>query len=770
MRFSGRQRFLPGRLLLALLLLPMLAFLGSARQDAGASPSTTFTVNSTGDTSDANAGDGICDDGAGSCTLRAAIEEANATPGSDTIDFNIPVAGPHTIQPASPLPAIAAPIVLDATTQPGFAGSPIIELSGLTAGNGADGLVISGGSSVVQGLVVNRFSGSGIVLRTNDSNTVRGNFIGTNIDGTLRRANSGDGIRVESSNNSIGGTSAADRNIINGNDTSGDSAGVDIASGAAGNLVQGNYIGINAAGTAALGNYCGVDISGPNNSIGGSVAGARNIISGNTVGVFGNGSGNRIQGNFVGTDPSGRAPLANTQGINIGGQDNIVGGPGAGEGNLISGNTMNVAIAGANNAVQGNLIGTDVTGIACLANGGGSGVSVGAPASDNRIGGTVAGARNVISCIPAPGVSIYGVDTVRNVVQGNFIGTDVTGSVALGDNVGVQIGNGATNNTVGGTTPAAANVISGSTYGVYIASSAGPDSTDNLVEGNFIGTNSTGTAAIANRVGVVIENVSRNTIGGTTAAAANIISGNLQAGVNISGASAISNVVDGNFIGTQANGTSNLGNGSHGVLVESGANANTIGNATGGAGNRIAFNGGDGVRVDGAAGVTIENPLRGNSVYSNGGKGIENINGGNTELAPPVIDKVGTSVSGHTSPKCYPCTVDLYSDSDGQGRIYHGSTTTNNDATGTWAYAGSATGPNVTATITDYAGNTSEFSAPVPFPPVGGIAEYPQPQAQTSSSSDGVSAPNAFALAGAAGGAALLLVAGGWYARKRWLT
>jgi hypothetical protein len=118
--------------------------------------------------------------------------------------------------------------------------------------------------------------------------------------------------------------------------------------------------------------------------------------------------------------------------------------------------------------------------------------------------------------------------------------------------------------------------------------------------------------------------------------------------------------------------------------------------------------------VDG--GTAMGNTIRGNSMYSNGGKAIEDINGGNSELARPLIDSVG-SASGHAVPKCYPCTVEIFSDDDGEGRIYHGSATTNDVATGTWSYLGSVVGPNITATITDASGNTSEFSAPVPYSP-----------------------------------------------------
>jgi len=150
-----------------------------------------------------------------------------------------------------------------------------------------------------------------------------------------------------------------------------------------------------------------------------------------------------------------------------------------------------------------------------------------------------------------------------------------------------------------------------------------------------------------------------------------------------------------------------------GVIIKTGAQYNTIGGTAAGEGNVIAFNSGDGVRVEGP-GATY-NHISGNSIHTNGGKGIENVNGGNNELAPPIIDSVGGAVSGHTNPKCYPCWVEVFSDSEDEGRVYHGSAATNDDATGTWSYSGSVTGPNITATITNPARHTSEFSPPFAY-------------------------------------------------------
>ena len=205
----------------------------------------TTTVTSTGrniavtNTSDTGPG-----------SLRQAIAESNAdSDDRDTIVFNIPGTGVQTIVPASPLTAIMQPVILDGTTQPGFGTTPVIELNG--NGLAAHGLRIFGGNSIVRGLAINRFGGNGILVDAAGGNVIEGNHIGTNPAGTLAQPNSSGGILVQSANNRIGGLTPAARNVISGN------AGTGIVlanSTATGNVVQGNYIGVNVTGTAAVPN------------------------------------------------------------------------------------------------------------------------------------------------------------------------------------------------------------------------------------------------------------------------------------------------------------------------------------------------------------------------------------------------------------------------------------------------------------------------------------------------------------------------------------
>jgi len=270
--------------------------------------------------------------------------------------------------------------------------------------------------------------------------------------------------------------------------------------------------------------------------------------------------------------------------------------------------------------------------------------------------------------------------------------------------LGVRIEGGA-QNTVGGSGPGEGNVISGGDLGVGILGS-GTDG--NVVKGNFIGTNASGTAAVPNSVGVQIGSGAQgNIIGGSGSGEGNVISGNLSEGVRILDFGTSNNVLKGNYIGTDASGTAAVPNGTRGVWI-SGRQNNTIGGTAAGEGNVIAYNEDDGVWVYGTA--TTGNSIRGNSIHDNVGKGIENTDGGNTELAVPTITGFG-SVMGTACPNC---TIDVYSDDEDEGRVYEGSTTAS--GAGNWIFSGSLDGPNITATATDAAGNTSEFSAPVAIP------------------------------------------------------
>jgi CSLREA domain-containing protein len=480
------QRSLQKLSLIAALAALLLGGVVSWAPQAGAT--TTYVVNSPADP-----GDSSCD--AMECTLREALIAANADTDPSTITFDIEPGRLQTISPTSSLPEITAPVTIDGTTQPGFAGYPIIELNGSGAADYSDGLHITGGRSTVRGLVINRFRGDGIEIAAAGGNVLQGNYIGTDPSGTVDLGNGGDGVRMYTPSNIVGGTDIRARNVISGNGL----VGVDV--GNTGNRIEGNYIGTDASGTVDLGNSdSGVAIGGngpPWSIVGGTAPGAGNVISGNDnsgVDLFSDGSatdgGIRIEGNYIGTDASGTVDIGNS----------------------------------------------------------GAGVYVIA-ASFHTVGGTAAGAGNIIS---GNGRGIYVSLSSRNRIEGNYIGTDAGGTADLGnsgDGVLIEYSN---FNTVGGTAAGAGNVISGNgRTGVLITGSAPPyyTGTGNRVEGNHIGTDVGGTAPLGNSgQGVAIVDAPSNTIGGTAAGAGNVISGNGRNGVAIIQDGAVGNLVRGNSI------------------------------------------------------------------------------------------------------------------------------------------------------------------------------------------------------------------------------
>jgi len=308
------------------------------------------------------------DSGTGS--LRQAILDANnatVCTAPCSIGFNLPGAQ-RTITPPTSLPAItSANVTIDATTQPGYSGTPLVTLDGSSNPNPSAGLQLSGGSDTVKGLSIVRFQGSAIVVDTLGSDVIAANYLGLQADGSTPGQNAGEGILVTTRNNTIGGSNAASRNVISGNFGSGV---VLKGSTATGNAVRGNYIGLNAAGTSNVANITdGIQIllGASNNIIGGTTAADRNVISGNNnSGIYITGSvgavcsGNLISANFIGTDAAGSASIGNSTGVFLGTDvtGNTIGGTAAGTGNTIVSNTTGISFDGPGdgNAILGNSI------------------------------------------------------------------------------------------------------------------------------------------------------------------------------------------------------------------------------------------------------------------------------------------------------------------------------------------------------------------------------------------------------------------------------
>lgn len=566
----------------------------------------------------------------------------------DTIDFSI-TGGVQTIPLAQTL-VVGHALTIDGTTQsPGSHGVVVTAGAGVTTG-----FDLTAAGVTLSGLVIGGFSGYGVHIETAGHDTVIGSYIGTDATGTSASAN-GTGIFVDDVGmNSIGGTTAGAGDLISGNA----SDGLLIRGAAAtGNVVVGDEIGTTATGLAALPNSgdAGVQIGAGavGNTIGGTAAGARDVISGNVgdgVLITGTASGTMVQGDYIGVDITGVKGLANAiNGVEIATGGNTVGGAVAGDANLISGNGIDgVLVTGLganNNLIQGNTIGLDATGMSKLFNPG-NGVEIADGAIRNTVGGVAAGDRNVISGNgpngssnghAGDGVLMTGLGTVNNLIQGNAIGVDASGTHAEGNqgNAGVEVSGGAGGETIGGAMPGAQNLInsngtdgvlltgggnmvvgnaiSGNQNGVEIAASSGNAITGNMIDDNFFD-------------GVVIRSGARdNAIGGTETGAANAISGNHRDGVRITDLLTMSNAIRDDLI---------TASGRDGIRISAGAGGNTA------TGNTITGNGFG--LYDYGAGVAIDTGASANTIGGTDGLATRDVISGNAEEGVRITD-LGTS-------------------------------------------------------------------------------------------------------------------------------
>jgi uncharacterized repeat protein (TIGR01451 family) len=616
---------------------------------AGALPAlaTTYTVNSTADTI---AADGVI-------TLREAITAAvtNApagdapagSPGLDTIDFDIPGAGPHTITLTSSLPLITDPVLIDGLSQPGAVSgaNPVLQIE-ITAPSLFVVLKIAGAAasgSTIRGLVVNGYQAFGIQIFESSNNTITTNYIELNPAGTA-----------------IAGPPAP--------------GGIGI------------IVGGNSAPTSG-------------NVIGGSAPGLGNVIAVNGQG-------------FVGIEMGGNGPVDN-------------------------------------NAIRGNFVGTDKTGTIALGDTSGSGIIL-AGATQTIIGGANAspggscsGDCNLLSG-SGSGITIVGNATDTTTISGNYLGTDVTGTVALpnsSSDIQISDGGGAITGTImiGGATPATRNLVASSPTGIQ-DSSAGAHIT---IQGNYIGTDRSGSQALANGIGITLQGTTAVKIGGVNAGEGNLIAANTSAGLVLFGASGT--LIEGNTVGPSVAGTAApagaaTGN-SIGVEIADLSPAqpslnNQIGAAApgGAGGNVIAFND-IGVVI---FGTSVNNSIFSNSIFSNsdgavlltGGSVNDHCDadtGANQLQNFPVLNPVPATGATMTVGGTLDSTggqafrIEFFSNPPSgspQARTPIGSTTVTTDPT-TCSAAFSVTLPavpvnsTITALATDALGNTSQLSAPV---------------------------------------------------------
>ncbi len=555
--------------------------------------SATFVVNSPTDSHDISPGDGVAadhpDTDSAKCTFRAAIEEANSWPGPDTVL----------------VPADIEPIRL--------------KLGALVVTDNRTVLAAVRGHPIVDG-VSNTINHATLILKS-DSNVVTGLH--------FRRAR-GDAINITGAYNTLGDTVATRRLLFTSNGLDNQEAATIRITGdaASNNQIIGNYLGLAENGVTVFGNRHGVVVeqSASHNQVGTAHLGGRNFISGNHgYGVILSASShsNRITGNSIGPDSTGNDGPGNQLGgilVRDNANNNLIGYEDLTFGNLVSGNSgIGIELSGpgvTENTVNGNLIGTDLSGRFPLVNLG-DGLLLTLGAHDNLIGGSDVNSGNLVSGNGGNGICLRGDNVTDNVLSANWVGPSLSGYGAIGngwiDGDGILLDSGAHRNQIGGTTEAERNVASGNYgYGLHI-SGAGTD--HNEVMGCFFGVNGGGTSSMGNTVGVVISGgAQNNTIGGLDGNYRNIISGNRSedfpygAGVLIHGDGTNFNQVSANIIGLDVTGKLARRNGSCGVIIGGGAQYNLIGGDHLSDGNVISGNGVEDPSEGQAAGIHIFGP------------------------------------------------------------------------------------------------------------------------------------------------------------------
>jgi hypothetical protein len=508
------------------------------------------------------------DRGAG--TLRQALLDAQS---GDTITFRaatFPTSAPTTIYVLSVLPTISQNnLTLDAS-------SAGVILDGSGAPGGTNGLIISGDNNNIYGLTIRNFSSNGIILEAGassnkiggdrtigvgpngrgcliianggsgielrgtgtDSNYIQGNYIGIDASGKVDSGNTYNGVAIwqGAKGNTVGGINPGFHNVISGNEQNGVWIG---GNGADQNVVIGNYLGTTSDGMAPVGNgFSGVSLQSgaQNNWIGGTAAGEGNLISGNhDHGIYlsdPNTRFNRILGNKIGSNLSGNAAIGqgwNGIVITLGASQNIIGDGSSGGRNLISGNPQDgIRVEGSttiSNTIQGNYIGTNLNGTSALPNGL-HGVELADYTHGNLLGGNrLVGQGNLLSGNRNHGV-VVGSYAHHNTVAGNLVGPDVSGSYSLGGHPfgGIDIAEGAHDNTIGGLIPGWGNLVSGNqTDGIALFDNTGSGTWNNQIAGNTIGLTLDGSGLLPNRgdgifnvLGAYNTRIEQNTIAGNT--------------------------------------------------------------------------------------------------------------------------------------------------------------------------------------------------------------------------------------------------------------
>lgn len=610
------------------------------------------------------------DSGPGS--LRQAIIDANADTFRDLIQFDIPGPGPSVITPASDLPSITAAVILDGTSEPNFNGTPIVEIFGNGTGRGIEFFGSDTAGSQLLGLSLHGFSSGGAVEIVDTSTIeVKGNYFGLRADGSTSPFSSSEGVRIQDSTDVIvGGPSVADRNVIANGVTSGITV---TGSSSDNNIIEGNFIGTNRFGFAAVGNLDGVIVrAGAKNTQIGVAGGAPNVISGNTgrgisVADFAT-NGTVIVNNFIGTDRFGNAALTNgahaIDASQTPGAIAIGDGTAGGRNIIVGSNTVSEAIRIQSSNLTLRGNYIGTDVTGTIGLGGQSGIRVTSAATFTQIGGSVAGMGNLIAGMSSYGIIDQGTSTG---IRGNLIGTDASGLQTIGvGNAGIFVDGG--QSTIIGS-PGACNTIAG--VNAVIAQSghgilldnAAGSTTPILIESNLIGIGRDGTTSLSITGNGVEVSTGTSAIIGNTSPDAANVIGNANIGINYTS----SLDIVGNYVGVSADGTTPQPN-NVGIRVGGGSVAGIEDNV-------VAFNTGDGIQLTGNA----NHRIRRTEIYGNGGLPIDRNDDGPggpvTFTLNPIVGGGSGGISGTFSGAATGANVDVdifSSDVPGEAQQYLG--------------------------------------------------------------------------------------------------
>jgi len=548
------------------------------------------------------------DNGAGS--LRQAMLNINASglAGPHTIDFSGMTgtsAGQTITLTSGNLPVLSKPTIIDGSSAPLYGSGTYLWIKGSTnvfsfTNSGANG-------STIKSIVMTKTSSCGVYLSGVSNITIEGCWIGLDNTGAIpggaasNKVN-GHGIYINNCTFiTVGGTTAAQRNVISGlNGATNNAIQID---GSSSNItITGNYLGLNTIGTAARANpnYGIYGSTSSNITIGGSNSSSRNVISSSSKeGIyFDNITTGTISGNYIGTNASGSAALANgLNGITVANSSSgiTIGGTTSGSGNVISGNTgsgINIITLSHGTIIKGNYIGINAAGTAALANGT---HGIFSTAVNNLvIGGSSLFERNIISgngnAAAENGISID--NSTGHVIIGNFIGTNANGLAAIPNYDSGLSMTAVSGLTIGGSNFMDRNVISGNgsgggKYGIYANNLDG-----STITGNFIGVDSTGNNGLGNNnFGATIQNGSDNNTWSN-----NVIGKNTGMGLELQGSTG--NIFYGNKFGLGYDGSSCVGNTTVGLRIGIGSNGNTIGGSGAGQRNYFSCNGDNALMID----------------------------------------------------------------------------------------------------------------------------------------------------------------------------